>query len=235
MLNRLTDVVKHLLIINVIAYIITLPNHSLFGYDLAVHYPMSPLFHPYQLVTHMFMHGSPMHLFFNMYGLVLLGPPLEARLGSSRFLLFYLISGFGALLLHFGVSYYQLSALSHSIDAETLTEIYDNGAQLVAGGQNYSNPVLGRFNEMLNGGMLGASGAIFGVLAGFGTMFPRVQLQLLFPPITLTARWFVLIYAGIELYLGLNGVQQGVAHFAHIGGALFGFLLLQYWRRTTIL
>ena len=103
MLDRLTDVVKHLLIINVIAFIITLPNHTLFGHELAVYYPLSPGFKPYQLITHMFMHGGITHIFFNMYGLVLLGPSLEARLGSKRFLIYYLVSGLGALLLHFGV------------------------------------------------------------------------------------------------------------------------------------
>jgi len=234
MLNQLTDVVKHLLIINVIAYFITLPHHAAFGYDLAVYYPMSPLFKPYQLVTHMFMHGSLMHLFFNMYGLVLLGPALESRLGSSRFLFYYLFSGLGALLLHFGVNYFQLSALTSTLNPAHVLEVYRDGAEVISSGKNYSGP-LGDLNEMLNGGMLGASGAIFGILAGFGAMFPRVELRLLFPPITLTAKWFVLIYAGIELYLGFSGMQSGIAHFAHVGGALFGFLLILYWRRTIIL
>jgi len=234
MLERMTDVVKHLLIINVIAYFVTLPNHAVFGYDLAVHYPMSPLFKPYQLVTHMFMHGSIMHLFFNMYGLVLLGPALESRLGSNRFLFYYLFSGFGALLLHFGVNYYQLNALAGSLNAGDVAKVFEEGADIIASGRNYVGP-LGELNDRLNGGMLGASGAIFGILAGFGALFPRVELRLLFPPITLTAKWFVLIYAGIEVYLGLSGMQSGVAHFAHVGGALFGFLLIQYWRRRTIM
>lgn len=235
MLDRLTDVVKHLLIINVIAFVITLPNHDLFGYDLAVHYPLSPFFKPYQLVTHMFMHGSLMHLFFNMYGLVLLGPPLEARLGSSRFLYYYLFSAFGALLLNFGVDYYQITSLASQLDPELAKDVFEKGASHLLNGENYSNLKMGKLNEMLNGGMLGASGAIFGILAGFGTLFPQVELRLLFPPITLTAKWFVLIYAGIELYLGVSGAQQGVAHFAHIGGALFGFLLIQYWRKTQVM
>ncbi len=234
MLERMTDVVKHLLIINVIAYFLTLPNHAIFGYDLAVHYPMSPLFKPYQLVTHMFMHGSIMHLFFNMYGLVLLGPALESRLGSSRFLIYYLFSGFGALLLHFGVNYVQLNALASHLPASDVVQVFEEGAGIIQSGRNYVGR-MGDLNEMLNGGMLGASGAIFGILAGFGALFPRVELRLLFPPITLTAKWFVLIYAGIELYLGFSGMQAGVAHFAHVGGALFGFLLIQYWRRTTIM
>ncbi len=234
MLERMTDVVKHLLIINVIAYFLTLPNHAIFGYDLAVHYPMSPLFKPYQLVTHMFMHGSIMHLFFNMYGLVMLGPALEYRLGSARFLIYYFVSGFGALLLHFGVSYYQISALAGSLNSVDVAKVFEEGAGIIASGRNYVGP-LGELNDMINGGMLGASGAIFGILAGFGALFPRVELRLLFPPITLTAKWFVLIYAGIELYLGFSGMQSGVAHFAHVGGALFGFLLIQYWRRTTIM
>ena len=132
------------------------------------------------------------------------------------------------------MNYFQLSALASTLNPADVLEVYRDGAEVISSGKNYSGP-LGDLNEMLNGGMLGASGAIFGILAGFGAMFPRVELRLLFPPITLTAKWFVLIYAGIELYLGFSGMQSGIAHFAHVGGALFGFLLILYWRRTIIL
>ena len=235
MLNRLTDVVKNLLIINVLAFVFTLPNHQFMGHELAVFYPGSPFFRPYQLVTHMFMHGSMMHIFFNMYGLVLLGPSLETRLGSKRFLVFYLVSGFGALLLHFGVTYFRILGLEQHLGPSDVAVVFDQGAAALQAGKNFTNTTMAQLNNIINVPMLGASGAIFGVLAGFGTMFPNVRLQLLFPPVTLTAKWFVLIYAGIELFLGVNDLQQGVAHFAHVGGALFGFLLLQYWRRHTVL
>ncbi len=181
-----------------------MPDHQiLLGFDLAAYYPASDNFKAYQIVTHMFMHGNTMHIFFNMYGLVLLGPPLESRLGSEKFLFFYLFTGLGAIGLYFLVKYLELNILG--------------------------NPV------SINTPLVGASGAIFGILAGFGTLFPNVRLQLIFPPISFTAKWFVLIYAGIELYLGLSGRQSGVAHFAHLGGALFGFLLLQYWKKKNVL
>lgn len=202
MLNRLTEVVKNILIINILLFILTSAtgHQYLLGFDLAAYYPQSAHFRPYQIITHMFMHANLGHIFFNMYGLVLLGPPLEARLGSKRFLFFYFFAGLGSIALYYIVKYLEIGS---------------------------GVPI------SINSPLVGASGAIFGVLAGFGTLFPTVRLQLLFPPVSLTAKWFVLIYAGIELYLGLNGIQQGVAHFAHIGGALFGFLLLMYWRKTS--
>ncbi len=204
MLNNLTDVVKNLLIINVLFYLVTMQDHqSLLGFDLVAYYPTSRLFHAYQVVTHMFMHASPMHIFFNMYGLVLLGPPLEQRMGKEKFLFYYLFAGLGSIALYYFVKYVELNYLG--------------------------------YNVSINTPMLGASGAIFGILAGFGTLFPNIRLQLIFPPIAFKAKWFVLIYAGIELYLGLSGRQPGVAHFAHLGGALFGFLLLMYWRKKRLI
>ncbi len=216
---RITDVVKHLLIINILMYLGTLllgdpsseamldlvnertTDLSQWGrYRLAMFYPTSEYFQPYQLVTHMFMHGDLGHLFFNMFAVFMFGPPLEATWGPKRFLFFYLFTGFGALGLHLLVRY---------IDITT-------------GG---ASPF------MANVPVLGASGAVFGLLLGFGMLFPNNVIQLLIPPIPLKAKYFVIIYAGIELFLGLSNFNTGVAHFAHLGGALFGFLLILYWRK----
>lgn len=218
---KITDVVKHLLIINVLMYLgtqllgdpspetvralVESGNKANFGQwgrlRLAMFFPGSDYFQPYQLVTHMFMHANLMHLFFNMYALFLFGPPLEALFGKKRFLLFYLLTGFGALALHMLVKYWELSS----------------GAV----------PVWGE-----NVPVLGASGAVFGILVGFGMKFPDSILQLIFPPIALKAKYFVLIYIVIELFLGLNPYSSGgVAHWAHLGGALFGFLIVKYWER----
>lgn len=219
---RLTDVVKNLLIINVLMFLGTMllmgdpdptssmalineqiTDFSLWGrYRLALFLPGSPYFQPYQLVTHMFMHANLTHLFFNMFALYMFGPPIEMSFGSKRFLFYYLFAGFGAMFLQLGVSW---------------LEIHQFGAP----------------GYLANIPMVGASGAIFGLLAAFGYLFPNSQIMLIFPPIPMRAKYFVLIYAGAELMFGLNsmGGSSGVAHFAHVGGALFGFLLLLYWKK----
>lgn len=215
---RITDTVKHLLIINVLVFLgsmllgnpgedvmLSLINErsSLFSdwgrYRLAMFFPASEYFQPYQIVTHMFMHGDIGHLFFNMFGLFMFGPPLESVWGPKRFLTYYLITGFGALGLHLLATYLEIQMM---------------------GGSSY----------LINVPMLGASGAIFGLLAGFGMLFPNATIMLLFPPIPLKAKYFVLIYAVIELFLGVSNMTGGVAHFAHVGGALFGVLLILFWR-----
>ena len=198
---NLTDVVKNLLIINIIVFLVgtyVLPP-EVANHWLAVHYPTSPYFQPVQLITYMFMHGGFQHLLFNMFGLYMFGPPLEYNWGPKRFLFYYLVTGFGALVLHFGVEYYQMNFMGYP-------------------------PELGDIP------MVGASGAIFGLLAGYGLLYPENEIRLMFFPVPIKAKYFVLLYAGFELYTGISGRQPGIAHFAHLGGALFGFLLIMYWR-----
>jgi membrane associated rhomboid family serine protease len=218
----LTDVVKHLIIINVLMFIGTMLTlgetdysiiNNLINYPdpsrflewnrniLSMFYPGSVYFRPYQLVTHMFMHADLMHLLFNMFGVYFFGPPLEHRLGSKRFFGFYLLCGFGALALHMIVRYFEVSA-------------------------GMSHP------DSINVPLLGASGAVFGLLAGFAMFYPNQIIRLLFPPIALKAKYFVLIYAGVELFFGIGGFQQGVAHFAHLGGAIVGALLIYFWKKN---
>lgn len=196
---RITDTVKHLLIINVLVFF----GSYLLGparFKLGMFFPIPDNnFQPYQIITHMFMHANEMHLFFNMFGLFMFGPPLESVWGPRRFLAYYLIAGFGALGLHLLATYIEVWWMGGS-------------------------PL------MLATPMVGASGAIFGLLAGFGMIFPNATIMLLFPPIPMKAKYFVLIYAGIELFLGVSNSGGNVAHFAHVGGALFGVLLVLYWR-----
>ena len=202
-MGRVTDVVRHLLIINVLMFIGTM---FLGDWErlrwLAMFFPTSDFFMPHQIVTHMFMHANITHIFFNMFGLYMFGPPLESLWGPKKFLFYYLITGFGALALHLFVSYLEINGY-----------IGGAGASLV------------------NVPMLGASGAIFGLLAGFAMKFPNVQIMLLFPPIPMRAKYFVLLYAVAELWLGLSGRSTGIAHFAHLGGALFGVLIILYWQK----
>lgn len=197
MFPPLTDVVKSLLIINVMMFIGTRMAGEDIIYMLSVYYPASDNFQPFQLITHMFMHANPMHIFFNMYGLFLFGVPLEQRFGPKRFLTFYLLTGFGALLLYMLIMYIQINYLNMAIN--------------------------------INTPMLGASGAIFGLLAGFGVLFANHTIRLLIPPIPMKAKYFVLLYGVLELYLAFSGRNTGVAHFAHIGGALTGFLIMAQW------
>ncbi len=199
---NITDVVRNLLFINVILYfsVTYLLPPEIKDAWFSVYYPTSENFRPVQLLTYMFMHHDGRHLLFNMLGLVVFGPAVEYSWGPKRFLFYYLFAGFGALALDFGVKFYQIHAMGYPAD------FFD-------------------FHSLV-----GASGAVFGLLAAYGLMFPNNVLQLLFPPIPIKAKYLVLGYAGIELYSGFTGSNSGIAHFAHIGGALFGFLLIMYWR-----
>lgn len=204
--SSITPVVKNLVIINTIILIAT----YLIGdrmYEYFALFPFeSPLFKPYQMITHMFMHGGFWHLFFNMYTLVIFGCVLERNWGSKKFLLFYFVTGLGAALCHDLVLHFQIVAA-------------ENAGNIVAMQQIAGTPTVG------------ASGAIYGVLLGYGMLYPNNVLQLIFPPIRLKAKWFVVIFGAIELLTGLTGMGGNVAHFAHLGGMIFGLLLILYWKK----
>ena len=166
----------------------------------------SPFFHSYQVFTYMFLHGGVSHLFFNMFALWMFGRELEVQLGSQRFFTYYLVCGIGAALLQLGVGY---AEYAHAFDA---------------GGLNAAM-------RYLYTPTVGASGAVFGLLLAFGVLHPNSTVMLIFPPIAMKAKWFVVIYGLLELFFGLSGYQSGVAHFAHLGGMLWGLALLYWWRR----
>lgn len=165
---------------------------------LAAYMPGSVHFRPFQIATHMFMHGDLMHLLFNMFSLYIFGPMVEMVWGHKRFLLYYLFCGIGAYALHLGVQYWELEQAG--IDPASW-----------------------------NVPMLGASGAIFGIYVAFAYLFPNQVISLLFPPISLKAKYFVAIMAGAALFSGIGGYSPGIAHFAHLGGAVFGFILIMIW------
>lgn len=206
--SMLTPIVKNLIIINVIVMIGT----SLIGesmYEKFSLFPFeSPLFRPYQLVTHMFMHGGFWHIFFNMYSLMIFGVALERVWGGRKFLLFYFVTGIGAALCHNLVIHFQVS------------ELLANQANMFAAARILRTPTVG------------ASGAIYGVLLGYGMLYPNNVLQLIFPPVALKAKWFVVIFALIELATGFLGTNDGIAHFAHLGGMLFGLILILVWKKN---
>lgn len=223
MFSNIPPVVKNLLIINVIFFIAM----HLFGAQgqyplvkyLAVYYFDSPNFRIWQVVTYMFMHspGSLTHILFNMFALFSFGPALEYTFGSKRFLNYYLLTGLGALVLQMAVQaleVYQITG-AITIDTTTFSSSQENIAKLAS---VYYTP------------MLGASGAIFGVLIAFGYLFPNAELILIFLPIPIKAKYLIPFYIILELFLGVKQFSgDSVAHFAHLGGALFGFLLIKYW------
>lgn len=207
----LSGVVKHLIIINVLVFIgvrIFMPDNWIM---FSMFWPESQLFRPYQIVTHMFMHANPAHLLFNMFGLYMFGSILEYYWGPKKFLTYYLITGFGALIIHLIFWYFELRELNPQ-----QYQLYLTRPSLV--------PVAGS--------VLGASGAVFGLLMAYGFLFPNNRIMLLFPPIPMKAKYFVLLFAAIELFSGLGMERTGVAHFAHLGGAFTGLILLLYWRKT---
>lgn len=203
MINRMTPVVKNLVIINALVF---LAQSAMPGLEplLMGHYPLGANFEPWQVITHMFMHGSLTHIFFNMFALVVFGSALERAWGSKRFLQYYMLCGIGAFFIYEATVGYEVLQLTESI-------IYDG----------------------LAGRVVGASGCVYGLLLGFGMLFPNTELILLFPPIPIKAKYFVIIYGLIELSLAMsNSPGDNVAHVAHLGGMLFGFLLIKQWQKN---
>ena len=223
MLQQTPNVVRNLIIINILFYI----GSGLIGEGESMRmfagtYPGSPFFKPWQIITHMFMHGGLGHIFFNMFALYMFGSQLERLWGPQRFLNYYLVSGLGGFLLHeffIGYALYQdYGSFFPALDA------------MIPEGVSPLDRV--SYMEILYGRVVGASGAVFGLLLAFGMLFPNTRLMLLFPPIPIKAKYFVFGYGAIELLLALQNAQgDRVAHFAHLGGMLFGYFLLKRWQQ----
>ncbi|NOU58904.1 rhomboid family intramembrane serine protease [Marinifilum caeruleilacunae] len=233
-LLNLPPVVKNLLIINVILLLATYVVQSKFGIDLKQHmglyYPGSDFFRPHQIFTHMFMHGDLTHLFFNMFALFMFGRVLESVWGPKRFLSFYLITGLGAAFLHLLVSFIEYKVAISSLGPEQLEYFKELAAQ----GKYIPGTVSEKVTSIMYAPTVGASGAVFGILLGFGMLFPNTELMLIFPPIPIKAKYFVIGYGAIELYLAfLNRPGDNIAHFAHLGGMIFGYILIKYWQKNS--
>lgn len=239
---RMTDMVKHLLIINIIFFVGTyfVPQAE----DLlALHYIESDKFRFWQILTHMFMHANIMHIFFNMFALVTFGSALEQLWGSKKFLFFYISCGLGAMLLHTAVNYYSFNEIVHVLEANSFnkTEIMNILSQEKYDTRWQEILTNSQFNGMMQtylGVALGASGAIYGLLVAFAFMFPNAELMMMFIPVPIKAKYFVPVIVAIDLYMGLQGSSlfggsgSGVAHFAHVGGAVVGFLMMWYWKKN---
>jgi membrane associated rhomboid family serine protease len=192
-LGSLPQVTKVILLLNVILFGLDyFTGHMIINY-LALYSIHTQVFKPYQLITHMFLHGSLGHIFFNMFGLYMFGKVLETVLGSKKFFILYFLSGIGAAILQLFIYYLQ------GADAQ----------------------------------MIGASGAVFGVLAAFAMLFPNVELMIFLIPVPIKAKYLIPIYAVFELFFGIASFRgDNIAHFAHVGGAIVGFILIKYWKKN---
>jgi membrane associated rhomboid family serine protease len=220
--SNLPPVVKNLLIINIICFLPSLfYSHNFAGYDpvganFGVYYFDSPLFKPWQLVTYMFLHGGWMHIIFNMFALYSFGTAVEYIMGSKRFFNFYFICGFGAIALQM---------LVQAIEVHSLV-----GSFTALNSQVTDPAVLAKLQAIYGTPMVGASGAIFGLLIAFGMIYPNAELMIMFIPVPVKAKYVIPVYILLELSLGISQVSgDNVAHFAHLGGAVLGFILVKAW------
>ena len=214
--GNMPTAIRHIIIINILVMIMTKLNADFMYGKFALFYPTSPFFHWWQPVTHMFMHGGFWHLLFNIYTLYLFGSVLERVWGTKKFLVFYFVTGIGAAAIHTGVEWLQMQSwLGQAAQGSIAAQTAIHALKITP--------------------TVGASGAIYGVLMGYAMLYPDSLLTLFIPPVTLKAKWFVLIFAAIELLTGVTGTGGGIAHFAHLGGLVFGFLLIWYWKKRRTL
>lgn len=236
-MNRLTDAIKHLIIINVILFIVPQFLKIDLTNILALHFPQNDHFGFWQYVTHIFMHGSFGHILFNMYGLWAFGTPLEQMWGRNKFLFFYFSAGIGAGLIYTLVNYYQFNGvyeqlISMGISSSDIQNILDSGRYDDAV-ITLSNKTMSEFYSLYHTPAVGASGAVYGVLVAFGLSFPESKLALIFLPVPIAAKYFIPIMIAGDLFFGMTKYSIGnVAHFAHVGGALIGFIIAWYWKKN---
>ncbi|MEX6626024.1 rhomboid family intramembrane serine protease [Tenacibaculum pacificus] len=234
---KITDAIKHLIIINVIMYfapqLLNLDVTNIF----ALHYPENEHFGAWQYVTHIFMHGSPMHLIFNMYALWAFGTPLEQMWGKNKFIFFYFSAGIGAGLIYTLVNYYQFSGIYEQlinlgispIEIKTLLNTGQYNDTLIT----LSNEKMSEFYSLYHTPAVGASGAVYGILVAFGLMFPNAKLALIFFPVPIAAKYFIPLMIAGDLFFGVTKYSIGnIAHFAHVGGAIIGFIIAWYWKKN---
>ena len=237
-MGRITEIVKHLLIINIIFFFAS----SVLGeimYDLfAMHYPNNPNFFIWQPITHMFMHGDLTHILFNMFGLWMFGTPLEQMWGKQKFIFFYISAGLGAALLQATIYHIDIVSVNQILSENGLSKgeidlFYETGRLNTSLIQSIGEDRLFSGIQSFKALMVGASGALYGILVAFAILFPNVQLMLLFPPIPIKAKYFVPILILFDLFFGFTSYSVGpIAHFAHVGGALTGFIMMWYWKKN---
>ena len=269
--QMLPPVVKNLLIINILMFLATQVTLNVTGFDLnsllGLHWPGSSAFKWFQPITYMFMHGNFEHILFNMFAVWMFGNAIENIWGAKRFLTFYIVTGLGAAVMHYGIAYFEtIESFNYLINnfltnpsTETLTAFFsEHKIQLdsystiqssfnsvrpniehVLAGSNSSTDIESVYDFMATYkdhflsamNVVGASGSLFGILLAFGMMFPNAELYMMFIPIPIKAKYFVAGYGAFELYSGIAGSSDGIAHFAHLGGLITGFILIKIWQR----
>lgn len=248
-MNKIPGAVKALIIANAVVFGIGLiPNVEKPMFQLfAMFFPKNPSFQYWQVVTSMFLHGGFLHLLLNMYALWAFGSPLEFMWKKNRFLIFYFASGIGASVIYLAVNYFQFNAaynevLAMGASAVELQKVLSfesindpNLLQYLSTDSMFHHEAVNTLRSIFYIPAVGASGAIYGILVAFGMSFPNSKLALIFLPVPVPAKYFIPVLIGIDLFSGVTGFSifgGGVAHFAHVGGALVGFLLVWYWKST---
>jgi len=236
MFNSLPPLTRNIIIINIVVFVVSFFVPQLNDL-LSAYYPFSPNFKSWQIITHMFMHGGIMHILFNMFTLYSFGPILEQRLGDKKYLILYFLSGLGAFFLFNLWNFFEIHQLTADLMTNSnvdINKIYES-ADLSRYGFNPA-PYLNNEKELnlylgLISRMVGASGAIFGVIAAFATLYPDARIAIMFIPIPVKVKYVLPVVIIGSIYLGVSGNGGGIAHLAHVGGAIVGFILAKIWKR----
>jgi membrane associated rhomboid family serine protease len=234
-MQKITNAVKHLIIINVLFYVSTyyLLDSRILIKLFSLFSTKSPNFEYWQLVTSMFMHGSFMHIAFNMFALWMFGSSLENIWGTKKFLSFYFLTGIGSAGLYIFIKHLQIQYALDAFSADEINLILNKGSDILLNSQNYTDERLGSLNALINTPTLGASGAIAGLLMAFGIMYPNVELMMIFLPIPIKAKYFIPLLIIYELSMEIAGFSwDNIAHLGHLSGMLIGFILIKSWKNN---
>lgn len=237
MFSTIPPITRNIIIINVIVFILTyvLQSDLMYRY-LAAFYPFSPFFHSWQVITHMFMHGSFIHILFNLMTLYSFGPVLEQVLGDKKYVILYFVSGLGAFFLFNLWNFVEVEQIKTSLQSLgfDLNGYMDGESVSFKGNSEAILTQQGLVNDLqsiISVPMVGASGAIFGVIAAFATLYPDAKIMLMFIPVPIKVKYLLPVVIVVSIYLGVSGNVGGIAHLAHVGGALVGFLLAWMWKK----
>ena len=237
MFNNIPPITRNIIIINIVVFILTyvLQTDLMYRY-LAAFYPFSPFFHSWQIITHMFMHGSFMHILFNLMTLYSFGPVLEQVLGDKKYVLLYFVSGLGAFFLFNLWNFVEVEQIKSSLQNLGFDLAgYMNGESVSFKGNSEAvleqQGLVSKLQSIISVPMVGASGAIFGVIAAFATLYPDAKIMLMFIPVPVKVKYLMPVVITVSIYLGVTGNAGGIAHLAHVGGALVGFILAKIWKK----
>ena len=237
MFNNIPPITRNIIIINIVVFILTyvLQTDLMYRY-LAAFYPFSPFFHSWQIITHMFMHGSFMHILFNLMTLYSFGPVLEQVLGDKKYVILYFVSGLGAFFLFNLWNFVEVEQIKSSLQNLGFDLAgYMNGENVSFKGNSEAvleqQGLVSKLQSIISVPMVGASGAIFGVIAAFATLYPDAKIMLMFIPVPVKVKYLMPVVIIVSIYLGVTGNAGGIAHLAHVGGALVGFILAKIWKK----